>query len=344
MVREVRQRNRRKENLVKVSDNLWHYISNEVLESVNGFSNATLFDFVNRINNRRFARAIRKAVVEVGFADYILVNDNDIYNGFYLKQILTPRLYVYYLRDMMTAKAYWKVQTSRLEPPLIRQADLVVTNSQYFSDYARQFNAHSYYVGQGCDVTHFLQAPAESEIQEVLGSIPGPRVGYIGALDSERLDIGLWLELAKRMRDINFVIVGQEDNVFLQSELHSQKNIIFLGKKDFSELPKFLYGFDVVINPQLVNEVTIGNYPRKVDEYLAAGKPVVATRTPTMKPFEDHVYLAINAGEHEKFIRRAIREDTPEKGKARMQFASQHTWKNNVDAILRAIQSVLSPE
>lgn len=40
--------------------------------------------------------------------------------------------------------------------------------------------------------------------------------------------------------------------------------------------------FDVCMNPQLVNEITIGNYPRKVDEYLALGKPVIATKTLTM--------------------------------------------------------------
>ena len=46
------------------------------------------------------------------------------------------------------------------------------------------------------------------------------------------------------------------------------------------------------LNPQLLNEVTIGNYPRKIDEYLAMGKPTVATKTEGMSVFADYTYLA----------------------------------------------------
>ncbi|MFC7669776.1 glycosyltransferase [Hymenobacter humi] len=55
--------------------------------------------------------------------------------------------------------------------------------------------------------------------------------------------------------------------------------------------------FDVCTNPQAVNEVTIGNYPLKIDEYLAMGKPVVATATRAMDMFADYVYLPRNAQE-----------------------------------------------
>jgi hypothetical protein len=37
---------------------------------------------------------------------------------------------------------------------------------------------------------------------------------------------------------------------------------------------------------QLSNNLTIGNYPRKIDEYLAMGKPIVATSTKTMQMFK----------------------------------------------------------
>ena len=39
----------------------------------------------------------------------------------------------------------------------------------------------------------------------------------------------------------------------------------------------------------MVNAVTQGDYPLKIDEYLAMGKPVVATRTP-MALFADYAY------------------------------------------------------
>jgi hypothetical protein len=35
------------------------------------------------------------------------------------------------------------------------------------------------------------------------------------------------------------------------------------GSKDSQDLPNYVKGFDVAINPQLTNDLTIGNYPRK---------------------------------------------------------------------------------
>jgi glycosyltransferase involved in cell wall biosynthesis len=67
---------------------------------------------------------------------------------------------------------------------------------------------------------------------------------------------------------------------------------IFLGAQDVNRLPEYIKAFDVCINPQLLNETTKRNYPRKIDEYLAMGKPVVATKTIAMGYFKDWVYLA----------------------------------------------------
>lgn len=73
--------------------------------------------------------------------------------------------------------------------------------------------------------------------------------------------------------------------------------------------------FDVCINPQSVNDITIGNYPRKVDEYLALGKPVVATKTKTMEIFNGYVYNCTGADEYVQSIRAALEKDTTEERK-----------------------------
>jgi hypothetical protein len=43
----------------------------------------------------------------------------------------------------------------RYESQLIKNADVVVTNSLYYTEYAREFNPNSHMVGQGCDVSLF---------------------------------------------------------------------------------------------------------------------------------------------------------------------------------------------
>ena len=94
------------------------------------------------------------------------------------------------------------------------------------------------------------------------------------------------------------------------------------------------------MNPQEVNALTIGNYPRKIDEYLAMGKPTVATQTPTMEIFKDYVYLGETATDYIQLIKKALKENSREKQQERIVFAQGHTWENNVKQIDKAIQQL----
>ena len=69
-------------------------------------------------------------------------------------------------------------------------------------------------------------------------------------------------------------------------------NVLFVGLKPISELKDYVACFDVCINPQWVNELTIGNYPIKIDEYLLMGKPVVATKTKAMEMFQEKLLIS----------------------------------------------------
>lgn len=58
-------------------------------------------------------------------------------------------------------------------------------------------------------------------------------------------------------------------------------NIHFFGKVDFEEVPSYYRGFDVCWVPHRVNELTVRQSSLKSYEYLASGRPVVATEIPT---------------------------------------------------------------
>ena len=133
------------------------------------------------------------------------------------------------------------------------------------------------------------------------------------------------------------MLVGPEDEGFKNSNLHNLSNVYFLGRKDAFELPNYIKGFDVTTNPQLKNNLTIGNYPRKIDEYLALGKPIIATNTKAMQMFKKHVYLADTKEEYVTLIDKAMIENTSERIKNRIEYAKSHTWTNNVKAIYDAI-------
>jgi glycosyltransferase involved in cell wall biosynthesis len=326
-------------NLVKINDNMWNLYPNTKLESISQLPVNWLFDILNKINNKRFAREIQKAIDELNFKDFIIFNDSDMFRSFYLPELLKPKTYVYYTRDNMIAVDFWKTQGIRIEAKHMAKADLVVANSTYLADLARKFNKHSYYVGQGCDVSLFDKKLIK-EVPPDIKPIKKPIIGYIGALLSLRLDLDVIIHIAKQRPDWSVVLVGPEDDAFKNSELHNLENVHFLGSKKMEELPSYLYAFDVAINPQKLNEVTIGNYPRKIDEYLAMGKPTVQTKTKAMEVFEGYVYLAENKEEYVTLIDLALKENTPEKEAEREKLARSHTWENNVKEIYDKIEMI----
>lgn len=62
---------------------------------------------------------------------------------------------------------------------------------------------------------------------------------------------------------------------------HNLGNIVILtGRRPYSEIPYLLAAADVCLMPSIENETTREIVPMKIYEYLAAGKPVVATRLP----------------------------------------------------------------
>ena len=324
------------DGLVELQKNLWNLYPDEVIESINWMPHNFIYTFLNKINNKRFARSIIKAAKRLGFKNYILFNDDDLFKSFYLKELLKPAISIFYSRDFLLSVDYWKVHGKTMEPELIKKSDLCVANSTYLASYCKKYNPNSHYVGQGCDLEIFtnqqdLPAPAD------VAGIKKPVIGYVGALQSIRLDIELLAYIAKTKPEWSIVLVGPEDDVFKLSTLHKIENIHFLGGKDPSTLPSYINSFDVCLNPQLINQVTIGNYPRKIDEYLAMGKPTVATRTEAMSVFEDYTYLGTTKDDYVTLIEKALAENSEEKQQQRIQFATTHTWENNVKEIYKAI-------
>jgi len=330
----------KKENLFQVQPNLWNYYPTEILESINWLPKSFLFTILNKRNNKLLATAIRKATKQMGFKDYFLFNDNDILRSYYLKELLKPKLYIYYIRDFLADTPYWSKHGKAIEPKHMAKADLVAANSVYLADYAKQHNKNAYFVGQGCDINLF-DAAKQYETPDDIRNIPHPIIGYVGALFALRIDEKIIQLIAKALPQFSVVLIGPEDEVFLKSSLHQQPNVYFLGKKPLSSLPSYIAHFDVCINPQLINKITVGNYPLKVDEYLAMGKPVVATKTHAMQIFGEHAYIAEGPEEYPMLIQKAVEEDNDEKIGQRIALAHTHTWKNSVEQLSLAIQNTV---
>lgn len=330
----------KKNNIRKINSNLWVVDYPFVLWPVNKLADGVLFDCFNKINNKKQASYIKQIINKLEFKSIIHFIDNDIYRSFYLKEYIQPAISIYYRRDNLLPFDYWKRHACRLEPLLISKSDLVVCNSEQLALFARAYNPNTFDIGQGVDLSAY-QADKIYPIPEDIQNIPHPIVGYLGDINSLRLDPEISYQLAKDNPSISFVWVGKEDQVFASHSIHKLPNVYFLGMKPKESVPAYMSVFDICLNPQKINEITIGNYPRKIDEYLALGKPVIATTTLTMKLFEKHVYLCASIENYQQALLKALDENNDKHKNERITFANSHTWENSVNELYTHIQSIL---
>lgn len=327
--------------LRQINANMWVLDCPFMLFSAN-FLPAPLFNIANRRNNARIARWIVEQAAALGFKDYIHLIDTDIYRSRYLKEYIHPAVSIYYRRDYVIGEAYWRRHGTRLEPELAASADLVLANSTRFATELQAYNPHTYPIETGVNLTLYNPAKEHGTPDDVQ-NIPHPIIGYMGTVNSTRLDGELLYQIISRRPDYSFVFTGPEDDGFRRHRIHSLKNAHFTGQKKVDELPAYIAAYDVCINPQTVNDITDGNYPLKIDEYLAMGKPTVATSTHTMRSiFARHTHLATNLEEWLRAIDRAVTE-AADKALAtqRIAFAETHSWGHSVKKICDIIDNFL---
>lgn len=327
-------------DLVQIKENLWNLYPKTIVESINWIKNPRLFDMLNKRNAKKFASDVSSAIKKLGVKNFILFNDSSMHLGVHLDELLNPVIHIYYMRDYLIKNHYWKIHGVRIEPQLIKKVDLVVNNSVFYTEYGAKYNKHSYMIGQGCDTSLFNDNDNKIAIPEDMKSIPGPILGYVGVITSKRLSIEILTHIAKTKPEWSIVLVGPEDDKFKSSELHQFKNVFFPGSRDTSELPAYIKSFDIAMNPQIVNFGTIGNYPRKIDEYLTMGKPVIATSTKAMEYFKDYTYLGDTKEDYIKIAEKALKEDSPDLQKKRKLFGTSHSWSNNVQEIYKYIELI----
>ncbi|GAA4346093.1 hypothetical protein GCM10023185_00280 [Hymenobacter saemangeumensis] len=326
-------------SLLQAEPNVWVLTPRGLALSINWLPSRRLFAALNRVNSRWLAASIGQAAQALGFGSYVLFQDSIIFQGLELKQLLRPKASVYYLRDYMLGVPYFRRHGPWVEACLLEQADVVATNSAYLGDYARRHNPNTHNIGQGC-VLGMYQADTTCPRPADLAPVKQASLVYTGFLTALRLDIGLLLAIARQRPHWDLVLIGPEDAAFRRSELHGLPNVYFLGAKPPEQLAAYLQHADVCINPQVLNETTLGNYPLKIDEYLAMGKPVVATHTRTMELFAQHVYLASGPAHWLQLLDRAMAEGGPSPAADRIAFARSHTWAASVAVLYTALDSL----
>ena len=199
-----------------------------------------------------------------------------------------------------------------------------------------------YFLPNAVDYDHFHDTadmiPAEIKSIRDFG---GPILGYFGAI-AKWIDYKLIKGIARENPSWNFVLIGWDyDGTIKQSGIDKFENIHYLGVKKYDELPRFAAWFDVCILPFIVNQLTDSTSPIKLFEYMALGKPIVATPIKEVKNYKSP--LVATADQFASKIREALLLCNDAKYLSLVDDeARQNTWKKrfkDLDKILRSLQN-----
>ncbi len=232
----------------------------------------------------------------------------------------------------------------KMEDALLKKVDVTIVTQENLLPRRAALCPQTFCVPNGADVDLFRQvALDDSPIPPVLEKLPQPRLGFVGHIQYW-IDLNLIAFLAGRRPNWSFPLVGPVGPLAETGPVKNLANVHFLGRQPQSEIPRFIKGFDVCLNPYRMDDVASHASPLKVYEYLAAGKPVVSTDMPEARKFPNDIRIGDS---YESFLAHCdtVINSLPEPQDTiprRINLASRHSWQNRFDEVNRICSSVHS--
>ena len=301
-----------------------------------------LYNRLSAINDSKIIKVIRQTIRDHSIREFVYINFFDPYFVQQMPPDIKPIRTVYQSMDDITQVAYSNRHGARLEEKIIRNFDYTLCTSKELTRLKSAFSPNVHFHPNAADIDIFQKAatqvlPRPAALQGITQKI----IGYTGSIEY-RSDFELLKKVAEYHKDKILFFVGPvQGNEHREVGLDTMPNVIFAGARKITELPYYLQYFDCVLIPFRKNTLTRSIYPLKINEYLAAGKPVIATHfSEDIYTFRDVAYVTDT---HEEFIQaidKAIAENSEEKKNARMRVAAQNTW----EARVRQFWDIISTE
>jgi glycosyltransferase involved in cell wall biosynthesis len=240
---------------------------------------------------------------------------------------------VYYLGDEFSEFTQFdKELVTRLERELLIRSDLLFVVSERLRQTKSKFNAVMELLPHGCDYAHFstVSKLGEHDIPGDLAKIPHPRIGYYGLI-RDWFDFPMLREIFQRHPEWSLVLIGPCDTD--TSGISDLPNVHLLGPKPYTDLPKYLRGFDVGIIPYRDTEITRNANPLKLLEYLSSGIPVVTTDVPAVHAYSDGLRIAKDTVAFERGIVDALAETGIDQTETRQKIGRENSWRSRVELV-----------
>ncbi|HVV15532.1 MAG TPA: glycosyltransferase family 4 protein [Candidatus Paceibacterota bacterium] len=196
------------------------------------------------------------------------------------------------------------------------------------------------------DYALFAGAPPSMLRQELGIHADVPLIMYTGHLYAWKGANAL-AQAASYLPDAFFVFIGGTDQELgrFKAAYGAQKNVRIVGWRPHAELPGHLSTADVLVLPNSAQEDISRLYtsPLKMFEYMAAGKPIVASDLPSIREVLDGETAYFAAPDDPEALAEAIaraladRAGARERASAAQEKAKGFSWAERAASVLKAV-------
>lgn len=294
---------------------------------VNSLPSGKVYRWGQELNARIISRAVRKAMVQLDIKAPVVINAFQPGLGLALKGRLDERSTVYYCYDEISEATWCGKHGAADERSFIEQADVVITTSDALWEAKERYARQCFVVKNGVDFDLFSHVDTLRRDRIAnQGAEVKPVIGFVGNVDA-RIDLDLLQEVARLRPEWTFEVVGPAKDPQARLRLTSIENLVWHGPKGPSDLPSIMQRFDAGIIPFRKDGFTRFIYPIKVNEYLAAGLPVVMTDFAPIPELRSAVEIADDAAEFVAVLDRVVRRQSEKDRETRRAFASLNSWQ-----------------
>lgn len=300
---------------------------------INWIADGDTFKKASQLQATVIKRSIRSAMKQLEMKHPVVINAFNPIIGLPLVGAFEESKLIYYCYDEIRAAQWCGKHGGMMEDEFIEKADQVIVTSENLLEVKSQKNPNTFLVKNGVDFDLFNQGYNAMRFQKEQKVI-----GYVGSIDF-RLDYDLLEHIIRRNPSYQFHFVGRITDCAGKDRLNAFENVVFFGSQQPNDIPKYMIRFDLGLIPFVKNDFTKNIYPLKINEYLAAGLPVVSTRFASLSDFEQHIAIAENESDFLNKMDLEILDDTFQKAKKRIGIALKNDWSERA----QQVEKLLNP-
>lgn len=226
---------------------------------------------------------------------------------------------------------------------ILSRSDIVFACSEYLEEKAKNIVKNSYWLPNATDYDNFSKVSLdETFVAPIMQTISRPIIGFVGFI-TYTIDFDLLIFSAKSKPNWSFVFIGPKlPAAEWGEELFKLKNVYHLGPKSYFELPEYIKAFDVCIIPYLNDPNLQGGNSAKVYDFLATGKPIVASyKIAGLENFDNIIKISGNKDKFVSDIEELFKKNDNHRSLEKKKIARENSWETRANYMWEKISELL---